>query len=397
MANFAESKIAAGALSAAIPVIPNMRPGTILGGLTVGLIVALPLAGAWLGEQEVGRVFVFPPPLDIPTNYPRFSWAAVAAVVFALTVVFLPWLRPHERFAARSGAVPAPTGRPGFPWWGIAALIWTGGWWVLAWTRFPWFEPFQLYTFFPLWMGFIVAVNAATFARTGSCLMLRAPSRWLSLFAVGMLGWWLFEWLNRFVRNWHYLNVQHFGPVAYALHASICFATVLPAVSSVAEWLSTHHRLVDRLRHGPAWRWLAWRGSPLLLLTGGIAAMLATGAYPIYWYPALWLGPLALVFGAALLTRRNGVPRELARGDWVRAGTWMLAALLCGWFWELWNWRSLAHWVYTVPGVERWHVFEMPLLGYAGYLPFGVECLLVADWLLDREQRPGIAADGVVR
>ena len=24
-----------------------------------------------------------------------------------------------------------------------------------------------------------------------------------------------------------------------------------------------------------------------------------------------------------------------------------------------------------VPYVERWHVFEMPMLGYAGYLPFG--------------------------
>jgi hypothetical protein len=27
--------------------------------------------------------------------------------------------------------------------------------------------------------------------------------------------------------------------------------------------------------------------------------------------------------------------------------------------------------------VQRFHVFEMPLLGYAGYLPFGVECALI--------------------
>ena len=55
----------------------------------------------------------------------------------------------------------------------------------------------------------------------------------------------------------------------------------------------------------------------------------------------------------------------------------MLAALACGFFWELWNWHSLAKWIYTVPYVDRWHGFEMPLLGYAGYLPFGVTCALV--------------------
>jgi hypothetical protein len=32
-----------------------------------------------------------------------------------------------------------------------------------------------------------------------------------------------------------------------------------------------------------------------------------------------------------------------------------------------------------VPFVQRFHVFEMPLLGYAGYLPFGVTCALAAD------------------
>jgi hypothetical protein len=29
--------------------------------------------------------------------------------------------------------------------------------------------------------------------------------------------------------------------------------------------------------------------------------------------------------------------------------------------------------------VQHFHVFEMPLLGYAGYLPFGLECALAAD------------------
>ncbi len=75
----------------------------------------------------------------------------------------------------------------------------------------------------------------------------------------------------------------------------------------------------------------------------------------------------------------------MAGGDWRRAATWMLAALVCGWFWEMWNWQSDPKWIYTVPGVERWHVFEMPLLGFAGYLPFGLECLIVTESVIGRD------------
>ena len=54
-----------------------------------------------------------------------------------------------------------------------------------------------------------------------------------------------------------------------------------------------------------------------------------------------------------------------------------LAALLCGIFLETWNYHSLAKWVYTVPFVHRFKIFEMPMLGYAGYLPLGLECVTV--------------------
>ena len=47
----------------------------------------------------------------------------------------------------------------------------------------------------------------------------------------------------------------------------------------------------------------------------------------------------------------------------------------------MWNFRSFAHWEYTVPYVQRFHLFEMPLMGYAGYLPFGLECLAAASLL----------------
>jgi TRAP-type mannitol/chloroaromatic compound transport system substrate-binding protein len=42
--------------------------------------------------------------------------------------------------------------------------------------------------------------------------------------------------------------------------------------------------------------------------------------------------------------------------------------------------------------VARWPVFEMPLLGYTGYLPFGLECALAVAWLEKAAGPPALSA-----
>jgi hypothetical protein len=76
----------------------------------------------------------------------------------------------------------------------------------------------------------------------------------------------------------------------------------------------------------------------------------------------------------------------VAGGDWQRICRYGLAALICGFFWEMWNLHSLAKWIYFVPYVDRFHLFEMPLLGYAGYLPFGLECAVIAELFMKRQK-----------
>jgi len=62
-----------------------------------------------------------------------------------------------------------------------------------------------------------------------------------------------------------------------------------------------------------------------------------------------------------------------------------MAALVCGLFWEMWNYKSLVHWEYAIPSVHAFKLFEMPVLGYAGYLPFGLECLAVTLLIFPRQ------------
>jgi hypothetical protein len=39
----------------------------------------------------------------------------------------------------------------------------------------------------------------------------------------------------------------------------------------------------------------------------------------------------------------------------------------------MWNYYSYPKWVYNVPFLGFARVFEMPILGYGGYLPFSLE------------------------
>lgn len=255
--------------------------------------------------------------------------------------------------------------------------------WFLAWTRFYWFEALQPYTFFPLWFGFILSINGLTCSRTGNCLLIKHPGFFLALFPASSLFWWFFEYLNRFVQNWYYLGVENFSATQYVIHASICFSTVLPAVQSTMELLASFPRLSSSLKNwrsvslakSKAWGWF--------LLFFSAVALGCISIFPDYLFFMLWVAPFLIITGVQVIYREKTIFQALPAGDWRLIWLPALAALICGFFWELWNFGSMAHWEYSVPFVQRFHIFEMPILGYGGYLPFGLECLVVS-MLLDR-------------
>jgi len=38
------------------------------------------------------------------------------------------------------------------------------------------------------------------------------------------------------------------------------------------------------------------------------------------------------------------------------------------------------------PYVDRFHLFGMPLIGYSGYLPFGLDCAVIAELIRERQK-----------
>ena len=365
------------------------RAGIICVSLT--LVLGLPLLGVLLIGEPLGRYLEFPPRTSYVQHEP-FSWPVFIALTLLIALVVGPILFQVVRAnlhqlspLTQNSALSTQHGGSSFPWWGWLGVGWTGFWWVVASTQFPWLVAVQEHTFTPLWFGYIVIVNACTFARTGWCMMLHRPRYFASLFPLSAAFWWLFEYLNRFVQNWYYIGVAEFSSIEYLIRATIPFSTVLPAVLGTAESLTSYPAVSVGLgRFKPVHlleeKWASW-----LLLIFPCFGLLGIGLWPNYLFPLVWVGPLLLVVSLQTLAGRSTILSPLAQGDW--RGVWVpaLAALICGIFWELWNWKSLAHWEYAIPFAHRFQLFEMPLLGYAGYLPFGLECVAVADLCLSRQ------------
>jgi hypothetical protein len=268
--------------------------------------------------------------------------------------------------------------------------------WFLAWTRFDWFAGFQPHTFSPLWFSYILVVNAICFRRSGKCLMTDRPGFFLLLFPASATFWWFFEYLNRFVQNWYYVGVT-FSPWAYFWYATLSFSTVLPAVLSTRQCLSS----AGWITRGYAQTRPIVLSHPVLIAAGGLvlsaAGLAGIGVLPNYLFPFLWVSPLLVIICLQTLMKARHPLPEVAFGDWRGAVAAALAAIICGGFWEMWNYFSLAKWEYSIPLVHRFEIFEMPLLGYAGYLPFGLECAVIGDLLAELFQRGSKLKDSRVQ
>jgi hypothetical protein len=341
-----------------------------------GMLIGLPLLGVWLAGLPVDVYFEFPPETRL-VQHAAFSWTAfyLYAALIAATIVALSRraIRSYRRNAPRAAAAPHP-----FPWWGWAAVGAGAVAWVLAWTRFPWMAALQPHTFTPLWLSYIAGVNAWCCRRTGRSLLTHRPLFFLSLFPASALFWWFFEYVNRFVQTWYYVGAS-FSPWEYFWYATLPFATVLPAVLSTQEFIRSFTGFQRAFGHVQP---LSGFGHPIVpwaALAAASAGLAAIGVWPGFFHPLVWVAPLLIIVALKSLRHESHPLQDLTRTDWTGPVSAALAALVCGFFWEMWNFYSLAKWNYSIPFVNRFKVFEMPLLGYAGYLPFGLECAVVAD------------------
>jgi len=356
--------------------------------LSAACSVVAPLVGLSLAGKPLAPYLEFPPRTQ-PGLAPPFAWDAFA--LLSVPVVGAIVLFGCAIALARPARASVPV-QP-FPWFGWFGIGIGAAGWILAWSDGVVPPEWRRHTFIALWVGYILVMNGLAIRRTGRSPLTHRTGWFLALFPASALAWWLFEFLNQFVRNWHYTGIDAIDDWDYFVQATLPFSSVLPAVASTWTWLRSFPRL-------DAMRLPAVRAHPALgyiALVAGVLGLAGIGIRPDIFYAMLWLAPLLVLCGSQQLVLGETYFAPLARGDWRPLLQPALAALVCGFFWEMWNYGSLAKWHYSIPYAQRFHVFEMPLLGYAGYLPFGVECALIMDlvariverrplWPLDPEQ-----------
>jgi hypothetical protein len=261
---------------------------------------------------------------------------------------------------------------------GLIAIFWVINW-SLEGPRTHW-------AFFPLWLGYCLTIDALVLFRTSTSLLTRSWRKYTGLFLVSAPVWWLFELINYRVQNWHYDGGELFTPFEFWAFATLSFTTVIPAVFGAAELFASFNFL-KRMKPGPVI--LPTRRVTTGFFLAGLIMLALMWAWPRIFFPFVWLSVYFMMEPVNVWLGN----RSLA--DWVRVGDWRpilalwMGVLMTGFFWEMWNYFSYPKWVYHVPWANCCHVFEMPLLGYGGYLPFALELYamyhFVTGWLGDRK------------
>lgn len=262
----------------------------------------------------------------------------------------------------------------------LVAIFWTASWARLG--------VLGEYSFFPLWFGYILIVDALVALRRGSSLLIRAPREFAALFVLSAPVWWIFEFMNSFVLNWHYLVDRDYSALHIIVRATLNFTTVIPAVFETAELVSTL-RWMENFRSGR--RISLRRRGMWILMYIGVATFAAVILAPRFAFGLTWLWLFLLVDPLNALRGRASLLAQLGQGEWRPLIALGLGVLICGFFWEMWNFLAMPKWYYTVPFFGFGKIFEMPILGYLGYIPFAWELYALYHFVWGVLEKPAYA------
>lgn len=231
------------------------------------------------------------------------------------------------------------------------------------------------------WWSLIVALEGWNALRGRALFLGRSWSWFFEICGISTLLWFVFEFYNFWLGNWYYVG-QPPDTLWRQLGTFVAFATVLPGMWEVKRALD--ELLPASLDEGQKWT----SSTPFYLFLASVALVGSVGPFvaPTWTFPLVWGGLWATV---DLVEVRAGGPSflaEMERGRYRNLVGWLLAGAVCGLVWEFWNSFALCKWIYTVPGLEQQRLFEMPLLGFLGFVPFAAMTWRLFESLYRRYQ-----------
>ncbi|MEJ5360864.1 MAG: hypothetical protein WHV26_02280 [Spirochaetota bacterium] len=251
-----------------------------------------------------------------------------------------------------------------------------------------------------LWTGLILLTDGILAKTNRSLIHNRALGK---LAFISVLSWWMFEWFNIYFSNWHYqglLQTLHIRYLGYIW----AFATIFPGVLLVYGIILTimpkilykqihltssfliasfiiglfflfipiipfSMYYLNRAADPDLFIWLSWSANTF---------------YSEFTAGFIWLAFIFILEPLNYLLNRPSLYAELVLGKYSKLLALILAGLLCGYFWEFWNFWAATKWIYTVPILPHIKLFEMPILGYIGFATFAWEIYAITALVYPR-------------
>ncbi len=240
-------------------------------------------------------------------------------------------------------------------------------------------EPLASFYFPFIWFGYILVVDALVLRIHKKSLLHNNPRKFVFLLVSSALFWWLFELLNVGVGNWVYRGGILGSWWMHFIFRTVSFSTVLPAVFETAELLRDA-RIFSKLKLRKS------HAIPHRLLYGmmllGVVMLGLLLVFPKVFFPLMWVAFFFLLDPINYLRGEHSLVQHMQDRKLAVPVTLAVAGLICGFFWEFWNYWAVKKWFYIIPYVGFLKIFEMPVLGYLGYIPFAFELYAMYHFIM---------------
>jgi hypothetical protein len=235
--------------------------------------------------------------------------------------------------------------------------------------------------FTPLaWSGYILLVDGLNYKVRGESLIQSRTKEFFVMLPWSVLCWLVFELYNLHTESWTYIGLPQ-NLAARLFGFAWAFATIFPAIFETTDLLQV---LFQKLRMKPRG---TSRTALRVCMSFGFLCLslpaLSPNSTARYLIPFVWLGFAFLLEPINFLLGGRSLFQYFEAGELKQLLSLMVSGVVCGLLWEFWNYWAEARWIYILP--FSWagpKIFEMPLLGFLGFIPFAVECHSMQNYLL---------------
>ena len=231
--------------------------------------------------------------------------------------------------------------------------------------------------FTPLvWTGYILFIDSLIFKLKGNSLISSRTKQFLIMLPLSVGFWLIFEFYNLFLSNWHYINLP---PKVWIklIGYTWSFATIWPAILETKELVLTIN-IFNKTNIKT--RAISKRILYYLIAIGAIFLLVPIVFHSRYLAILVWTGFIFLLDPINYLNGEKSIFKEIESGSLNTLLSLFLTGLWCGLLWEFWNYWAIGKWVYTVPILGQIKLFEMPVVGYLGFLVFAVEVYVMYNF-----------------